>query len=459
MTSASQNMARAPDLTDRRMQEFARSNDKLVVKRTFFEVDDICTAEGPGRMQRASSDSALLDSSEKAKRREALCVPDDQENEVEFHMAGLSDLDSDSDTDTTDKEPGFQAAPLPCYSHIEEAETPLGGSVMAENSAADGCSEWSATTVTGRSDVADSAMEQLAAENRRLELENMLLRKQCMDAMGKKDPLQSCGGSNQPVPASTPTQPLAQQQQQQQREQVPPYHSWFIPVGLMMGAQCPQMPMGAPAMPVAACADLPAPLNRKQRGQRRKAAAAPADTSAPPGHRIPIPLDEAACQGRTTVMLQNLPNNYSRAMLLAMLDGEGFSGTYDFLYLPIDFKTRASLGYAFINFVRSTVVPKFWRTFEGFTGWIFASKKVCGVSWSSPHQGLEAHIERYRNSPVMHSTVPDEYKPVLFENGVRKLFPGPTKPPRVPRIRNQTSWKAAQASGVQWRGGKGLGSH
>ena len=28
--------------------------------------------------------------------------------------------------------------------------------------------------------------------------------------------------------------------------------------------------------------------------------------------------------------------------------------------------------------------------------------KVCRVTWSGPHQGLAAHVERYRNSPVMH---------------------------------------------------------
>ena len=45
-----------------------------------------------------------------------------------------------------------------------------------------------------------------------------------------------------------------------------------------------------------------------------------------------------------TVMLRNLPNNYSRAMLLELLDSEGFAGQYDFFYLPMDFKSRASLG-------------------------------------------------------------------------------------------------------------------
>ena len=32
----------------------------------------------------------------------------------------------------------------------------------------------------------------------------------------------------------------------------------------------------------------------------------------------------------------------------------------------------------------------------------------------------EAHVERYKNSPVMHKSVPDEYKPVIFADGVRR---------------------------------------
>lgn len=53
---------------------------------------------------------------------------------------------------------------------------------------------------------------------------------------------------------------------------------------------------------------------------------------------------EAWADARTTVMLRNVPSNYTRAMLLGMLDDEGFSGCYDFLYLPVDFNSGACLG-------------------------------------------------------------------------------------------------------------------
>lgn len=150
--------------------------------------------------------------------------------------------------------------------------------------------------------------------------------------------------------------------------------------------------------------------------------------------------DDPGCESsdpglRTTVMLRNLPNNYTRMTLLKLLNAEGFIGQYDFVYLPMDFKTHASLGYAFVNLVSPEQAASFWSTFEGFSKWVASSQKVCSVSWSCPYQGLNAHIERYRNSPVMHEDVPDDYKPMMFQNGARSAFPAPTKKLKAPRMR------------------------
>ena len=52
---------------------------------------------------------------------------------------------------------------------------------------------------------------------------------------------------------------------------------------------------------------------------------------------------------RTTVMLRNVPNKYSKAALLKLID-RNHAGAYDFFYLPIDFRNKCNLGYAFVNF-------------------------------------------------------------------------------------------------------------
>lgn len=137
----------------------------------------------------------------------------------------------------------------------------------------------------------------------------------------------------------------------------------------------------------------------------------------------------------TTVMLRNIPNRYTQTMLLQLLDEQEFQSLYDFVYLPMDFRNGVNLGYAFVNVHAHEDATRLMDIFQGFSKWFFDSAKVCEVSWAHPHQGLHEHVERYRNSPVMHPSMPEEYKPMLFENGTRITFPAPTKAIRAPKLR------------------------
>merc|ERR1719291_971996 len=102
----------------------------------------------------------------------------------------------------------------------------------------------------------------------------------------------------------------------------------------------------------------------------------------------------------------------------------GFRGKYDFIYMPMDFKTKACTGYAFANFVTPEDCLRFTEVFEGFSFRALEprSKKVCAVSLSKT-QGLTANIERYQNSPIMGDEVPDSFKPMLFADKKRIPFP------------------------------------
>lgn len=137
----------------------------------------------------------------------------------------------------------------------------------------------------------------------------------------------------------------------------------------------------------------------------------------------------------TTVMLRNIPNRYTSGSLLALLDERGFQACYDFVYLPMDFQNGVNLGYAFVNLLSHADANRFKETFQGFQDWRFDSAKVSEVSWAHPHQGLEEHVERYRNSPVMHPSMPDEYKPMIFQAGQRVTFPAPTRVIKAPKVR------------------------
>lgn len=141
---------------------------------------------------------------------------------------------------------------------------------------------------------------------------------------------------------------------------------------------------------------------------------------------------------QTTIMLRNLPLAYTRTMLLDLLDSEGFEGRYDFFYLPSNFETSLGFGYAFVNFSSEDDAELARQHFQGFNKWTTAGEEVCETSWSDPYQGLAANVERYRNSPVMHESVDDEHKPVVFLGGLRQAFPAPTKLIKAPKTAHRS---------------------
>jgi len=140
---------------------------------------------------------------------------------------------------------------------------------------------------------------------------------------------------------------------------------------------------------------------------------------------------------RTTMMIRNLPSAYNRDTILWLLEEKGFNGGYDLIYVPIDFETRACVGYGFVNFVNSAWALQFQACFQGFRNWGVQSEKTCDVAWSDSNQGFAEHVDKYRNSPVMHPSVPDEFRPVIFAFGLPVPFPPPTKRLHAPRLRKK----------------------
>lgn len=138
----------------------------------------------------------------------------------------------------------------------------------------------------------------------------------------------------------------------------------------------------------------------------------------------------------TTKIMKNVPLQYTRQQLLDLLDTHGFRGKYNFVYLPVNFRTCDLHGYAFVNFTCDTVATQFEMQFAGFTAWGVESDMICEVK-SSTHQGLKGNIMRYRNSPVMHDSVDDAWRPILLADGVRVPFPAPTRSIKAPRTQRR----------------------
>lgn len=425
---------------------------KFVVKRTFLELDTDSTEESI-RLARASSDPGPLNIYDNSsdgelgdsKTRCASGVPE---------KCALPDFaDSDGDYFESDDE---ESTAVPSYSpmtsHGVSSFGSMGG-MSSWDSAAFGriLDDEQDTEFKIRADPASfREIQSLANENSRLTAENEMLRQHCLEVAKAAHNVAAATASAAAacwVDAKIPKDQQVDNLALPISSSSPTYGASARGSSLASLAGAPSQQRSSSSFPMAGKSVTPFGKSTGQwladaqslqytsrqqgrcTGDRWGASASKVDEcleSSP----CTLPVDE-----RTTVMLRNIPNNYTRQFFIELLDAEGFACQYDFIYLPTDFKSRANLGYAFVNLTFPAAAQRFMKTFNGFSNWILPSKKVCSVSWSGPHQGLQAHLERYRNSTVMHQAVPDAYKPVVFQDGVRVPFPAPTKRLREPRIR------------------------
>jgi len=140
---------------------------------------------------------------------------------------------------------------------------------------------------------------------------------------------------------------------------------------------------------------------------------------------------------RTTVMIQNIPSGYDRSMFVMLLEEQGFCGHFDFVYLAYNLKTRRLHGYALVNLESPLMAQVFKDWFNGFRDWGDEGGEMASTAWGDQQHGKAEHIERYRNSPLMHASVDDEHKPMVFRNGVQHNFPPPSKELQAPQRRRR----------------------
>lgn len=111
--------------------------------------------------------------------------------------------------------------------------------------------------------------------------------------------------------------------------------------------------------------------------------------------------EEKAKDEITTLMIRNIPNVYTRTMLVEELDSLNFGGEYDFLYLPIDKSTQWNVGYAFVNFKDPEVAKLCMKTMANYVFQRFehGSGKVTQIS-AAHIQGLARNLAYYSNTAV-----------------------------------------------------------
>ncbi|EER12443.1 hypothetical protein Pmar_PMAR001241 [Perkinsus marinus ATCC 50983] len=127
-------------------------------------------------------------------------------------------------------------------------------------------------------------------------------------------------------------------------------------------------------------------------------------TPAVPNSQFVIDLDRvvSGADPRTTCMIRNIPNKYTQKMLLRLFDSvPNICGQYDFFYLPMDFRNKCNVGYAFIDFANPRIsIPALVRAFDGKKWERFNSEKICKITFARL-QGSKQLMEHFRASSVM----------------------------------------------------------
>jgi len=142
-----------------------------------------------------------------------------------------------------------------------------------------------------------------------------------------------------------------------------------------------------------------------------------------------------------TLMIRNIPHMYTRSMLMEELDALGFREDYDFIYLPMDKTTHWNVGYAFVNFLSSSVAKKCMSMLENYSFKRFehGTGKVAQVC-TAHIQGLKKNLQYYSTTAVQHSRV-QSHRPLALEadrDGVSNSTRRPHRQRRGRRRREET---------------------
>ena len=108
---------------------------------------------------------------------------------------------------------------------------------------------------------------------------------------------------------------------------------------------------------------------------------------------------------RTTLMIKNIPNKFTKDMLLNIID-KNFKGTYNLFILPTDVNKYKNFGYAFINLNSTYYIPYFYFLFNGKKWSNTNSIKICEITYSKI-QGRNNLLMHYANKVVFRN---DEFK-------------------------------------------------
>eukprot|EP00440_Ansanella_granifera_P032634 gb/GFBE01035404.1/.p1 GENE.gb/GFBE01035404.1/~~gb/GFBE01035404.1/.p1 ORF type:complete len:337 (+),score=92.89 gb/GFBE01035404.1/:3-1013(+) len=122
-------------------------------------------------------------------------------------------------------------------------------------------------------------------------------------------------------------------------------------------------------------------------------------------------------EGVVTVMIRQIPRQYSQLMMLKEVNRRGFEGLFDFLYLPFDLKKGINVGYGFVSFMDPRHAIEFREEFEGtyLDAHSNARGKPLHVHPASV-QGYDANYSHFMATKTGQKQDP-QFSPLFFPQG------------------------------------------
>lgn len=118
--------------------------------------------------------------------------------------------------------------------------------------------------------------------------------------------------------------------------------------------------------------------------------------------------------GVVTVMVRQLPRQYTQRMFLQEIVRRGFEGLFDFIYLPYDFKNGNNVGYGFINFTEPEHAIRFRDSLDGHYLDKFMKTKGKAVRVHPAQvQGYEANYRHFAHTKTGQKQDPS-FSPLFF---------------------------------------------
>mmetsp|Transcript_8553 Transcript_8553/g.22066 ORF Transcript_8553/g.22066 Transcript_8553/m.22066 type:complete len:263 (-) Transcript_8553:72-860(-) len=137
-------------------------------------------------------------------------------------------------------------------------------------------------------------------------------------------------------------------------------------------------------------------------------------------------------EGCSTVMVHSLPKQVSQDMLARMVHDNGFLGAYDFLYVPMDSRSRANKGsstnrgFAFVDLLTPDLAKQFYKAFNNRHVVGYESCKPLEVR-KARLQGFDQLAEYFASKSQRQQFAHSTSRPIF-------LLPGAPRSPEPPRV-------------------------